>query len=658
MLGRIIGNYQVVSRIGAGGMGVVYLARHLTLGRPAAIKVLRPELSFNPEIVSRLFNEARAATAIRSPGIIEVFDFGFLDDRSAYIVMEYLEGESLGARIRRGRSGVPEALTILRGICRALQAAHDRGIVHRDIKPDNVFVVPDADLPGGERIKLLDFGIAKLLMDHDQVNQTRTGMVVGTPAYMAPEQCRVTGAVDARADLYALGCVAYELLCGQPPFLGDGPADVMARQLYFQPASLRSHRAGLPVEVDELVLRLLEKQPSARPATALEVIRALDRLAALPALPALPAQAGATGRGAPAPAQPTDDDAARYPRRFGRYFLLAGLAEGGMGSLYLAVGPEHGFERLLVIKTLRQHAASPAYMARFLTAARAILPVSHPNLMRAFDAGEVMGEAFLVMDFVEGRDLRTLWNRCARKQVAFPIAIAVFIVKELCRGLAHAHALPGIQLVHRDISPPSVVVAYDGEVLLEDFGLALSTIDAERIEPGVVYGKVAYLSPEQARCEWLDGRSDQYSLGIVLWELLTGRQLFPPSKDQTDDLMARTRNPQAMRPSRRAPRVPVELDDICLKALAPERRDRYADCGELANVLQRWLADHAPGTDAPRMAAFMRQLFGEDLLRERTERAELISRTRDLALSLPPDAELRRLVDASGTLVLDGHDAN
>jgi hypothetical protein len=113
-----------------------------------------------------------------------------------------------------------------------------------------------------------------------------------------------------------------------------------------------------------------------------------------------------------------------------------------------------------------------------------------------------------------------------------------------------------------------------------------------------------------------------------------------------------------MRPSRRAPRVPVELDDICLKALAPERRDRYADCGELANVLQRWLADHAPGTDAPRMAAFMRQLFGEDLLRERTERAELISRTRDLALSLPPDAELRRLVDASGTLVLDGHDAN
>src|SRR5215813_12338026 len=161
MLGRSLGNYQLVSTIGEGGMGVVYLARHATLGRPAAVKVLHPELSTNQSIVTRFFNEARAATAVRNPGIVEVFDFGFLEDRSAYIVMEYLDGESLGARMQRGRSAIDATLTIVRAIARALQAAHEQGIVHRDLKPDNVFLVPDPDMASGERVKLLDFGIAK-----------------------------------------------------------------------------------------------------------------------------------------------------------------------------------------------------------------------------------------------------------------------------------------------------------------------------------------------------------------------------------------------------------------------------------------------------------------------------------------------------------------
>src|ERR1044071_7478243 len=145
MLGRSLGNYKVESKIGEGGMGVVYLARHATLGRAAAIKVLHPSLSSNQDMVTRFFNEARAATAVRSPGIVEVFDFGILDDSSAYIVMEYLEGENLGARIRRGRLSVGATMTIVRAIARALQAAHEQGIVHRDLKPDNVFLIHDPD---------------------------------------------------------------------------------------------------------------------------------------------------------------------------------------------------------------------------------------------------------------------------------------------------------------------------------------------------------------------------------------------------------------------------------------------------------------------------------------------------------------------------------
>ena len=279
MLGRSLGNYGVVSKIGEGGMGVVYLARHATLGRPAAVKVLRSALSSNQDIVSRFFNEARAATAIRDPGVVEVYDFGFLEDRTAYIIMEYLEGESLAARMRRGRCSVPVALAIIRAIARALHAVHDHSIIHRDLKPDNVFLVPDSEIPSGDRIKLLDFGIAKITAVSD-ASRTSTGTVLGTPLYMSPEQCRGAGEVDHRSDLYSLGCIAYELLCGQPPFAVDGPGDVMARHLYFEPPTLRSRHSDVPLEVEDVVLRLLRKAPRERYRNAAALIRAIDQLIA------------------------------------------------------------------------------------------------------------------------------------------------------------------------------------------------------------------------------------------------------------------------------------------------------------------------------------------------------------------------------------------
>jgi len=206
--------------IGRGGMGAVYAGEHVLLGRSAAIKVLLPELSQKQDVVMRFFNEARAATAIRHPGIIEVFDFGWTPEGAAFIVMEHLEGETLGRRASRARLRWQSALAIARQIAGALAAAHGKGIVHRDLKPDNIFLVSDPEVPGGERIKLLDFGIAKLAGESSAtVNVTETGSVMGTPTYMAPEQCRGV-AVDHRADLYSLGCIVFELCTGRPPFVG------------------------------------------------------------------------------------------------------------------------------------------------------------------------------------------------------------------------------------------------------------------------------------------------------------------------------------------------------------------------------------------------------------------------------------------------------
>ena len=193
MIGKHINNYEVVSLLGEGGMGTVYLALHPIMGRKAAIKVLKPELARDQSLVTRFFNEARAANAIRHPNIIDIIDVGMLpDDNVPYMLMEFLEGESLSTRLERIRPlDVNAAVEIACQTASALAAAHSKGIVHRDLKPDNLFLVPDEMVGTGERVKVLDFGIAKLRDDmRGSSMKTRTGAIMGTAAYMSPEQCQ------------------------------------------------------------------------------------------------------------------------------------------------------------------------------------------------------------------------------------------------------------------------------------------------------------------------------------------------------------------------------------------------------------------------------------------------------------------------------------
>ncbi|MBK7070715.1 MAG: serine/threonine protein kinase [Myxococcales bacterium] len=279
MLGQTLGSYTIERELGRGGMGAVYAAVHTLLGRRAAVKVLLAELSRDQAQVQRFFNEARAATAIKHPSIVEIYDFGWAADGSAYIVMELMDGEPLSARLKRiGRLSVAQAATIARQAATALAAAHRAGIVHRDLKPDNVFLVPDEEVAGGERVKLLDFGIAKLAAP-GAASRTTTGAIMGTPLYMSPEQCEGARAVDHRTDLYALGCVLFEMVAGRVPFISDGVGGLIGMHLHVPPPRLRELAPDAPAELEAIVARLLAKAPDDRYQTADEVAAALARVA-------------------------------------------------------------------------------------------------------------------------------------------------------------------------------------------------------------------------------------------------------------------------------------------------------------------------------------------------------------------------------------------
>ncbi len=275
--GQIIGEYRVETKLGQGGFGAVFKAVHPLIGKLVAIKVLSQRFSVDPEMVSRFVAEARAVNQIRHHNIIDIFSFGTLDDGRHYYVMEYLDGETLDRRIaRQGRLSLREALPILRAIARALDAAHAKGIAHRDLKAENVFL---ASNPDGVFPKLLDFGIAKLLAPEDGLtHKTRTGAPLGTPHYMSPEQCHGRD-VDHRTDLYAFGVLAYVMFTGVFPLDGDDYMTILMRQVHDEPPPASSHRPDLPAGIDRVIAWLMRKDPAARPATLGDALRSLEHVA-------------------------------------------------------------------------------------------------------------------------------------------------------------------------------------------------------------------------------------------------------------------------------------------------------------------------------------------------------------------------------------------
>jgi hypothetical protein len=323
--GAVVGEYKVDGVLGRGGFGTVYKATHPLIGKVAAIKVLSHQFSANPEIVSRFVAEAKAVNQIRHPNIIDIFSFGALPDGRQYYVMEFLDGEPLDKRIaRQQRLTLAEALPILRGIAKALDAAHAKGIAHRDLKAENVLL---AATPEGEVWpKLLDFGIAKLSGDEALKHKTRTGAPMGTPLYMSPEQARGRD-VDQRTDLYALGVLVYVMLTGKFPIDGEDYMTILMRQIADEPQPPSTHVAELPEAVDHTVAWLMRKEAADRPESALAAVRALEGSVAAPAPKKRTTTVDMRGRAV----TPPDLDA---PSGRGRLLAIAGavIVAGGIAA--------------------------------------------------------------------------------------------------------------------------------------------------------------------------------------------------------------------------------------------------------------------------------------------------------------------------------------
>ncbi len=281
LLGQTLaGKYSIEKLIKHGGMGSVYLGKHVLMDKRVAIKVLRPSLALDNDVVARFSREAKAASRISHPHAVTVTDFGEDENGVVFLVMEYLDGRTLKEIIKNeGPMTLDRVVEIVRQVAGALDAAHEQGVVHRDLKSDNIML---SQTNGGDWAKVLDFGIAKIQQPAGvrDIDITAANLVIGTPQYMSPEQCSQSSPIDARSDIYSLGVIVYEMLAGRVPFTGESPTVIMMKQVQDAPPSILEARPELPSAIDKIIARSLAKQPQDRYQTAGELYQALSTTAA------------------------------------------------------------------------------------------------------------------------------------------------------------------------------------------------------------------------------------------------------------------------------------------------------------------------------------------------------------------------------------------
>ena len=578
MIGSTVSHYQILERLGGGGMGVVYKARDLRLDRLVALKFLASQRGAPEEQKRRFIREAKAASSLDHPNICTIYEIGETEDGALFIAMAFYPGETLRDRLGRGSLPIAEAAGLAAQIAAGLARAHERGIVHRDVKPANVMLTADG------QVKLVDFGVAKLA---DQSRLTRVGSAMGTTAYMSPEQFFGEPAGPA-ADVWSLGVVLYEMVTGRLPFEGPSEKEMVRAILDHDPRPLSALRTGAPAALERIVARALAKRPAERYARVEAMRSDLSELAAeLGSPPATDADRTLLEiPTAGAPSRSGAQEARLLAPTAGPYEILEPLGGGGMGIVCKA--RDSRLDRVVALKFLPwELTTDPEAKRRFMQEARAASALEHPNICTILEVGETSdGRLYLAMPCYDGETLRRKLDRGP-----LPVEEAVEIAEQIARGLAKAHR-HGI--VHRDIKPANLIVTGDGVVKILDFGLAQLAGAVAISHTGSSAGTPAYMSPEQARGEEVDQHTDLWSLGVVLYEMLAGRRPFRAEREQAVIYAILNERPQPLRELR--PEVPPEFERIVDRLLAKEPAERYASSDEVFADLRALRGEALTGT--------------------------------------------------------------
>jgi len=550
MIGKTISHYKILDKLGAGGMGVVYRAEDLSLGRQVAVKLLSPHLISDPKARRRFLHEAKAAAALDHPGICAIYDAGETEGQ-LFIAMALLEGQTLQERIAAGPLPIAESLEIAMQVAGALQEAHGKGIVHRDIKPGNIMLLPRG------QAKVMDFGLAQLA---GATQLTRTGMTLGTVAYMSPEQARGEG-VDERTDIWSLGVVLYEMASGRLPFRGEYEPAVQYAILHEEPEPLAGLRPGVAPELEILVGKCLRKNPTERYQRADEVLEDLKRLHRESSRGPTRAQTVSAKKPASLPAS----SATAVQILGDRYRIERLLGRGGMGEVWLAFDLKLRVEVALKF-LLPELSSDPQRIALLRREVRSARNVASPHVCRVFDLIEIEGQELVSMEYVDGTTLQEL----LATQSPIDIVEARRVATQLLTGIQDIH---NAGLIHRDLKPANVMITRSGRAVVMDFGLAKGVADTQTV---AVAGTPAYMAPEQMRGEELDARADLHAVGMILAEMVAPEGVRDPAirRKLWDGL--RQDPPKA---------PPGPWEGAIRRAVAANRGERFASAAEMARAL-------------------------------------------------------------------------
>ncbi|HEY4492753.1 MAG TPA: serine/threonine-protein kinase, partial [Acidobacteriota bacterium] len=519
----LAGRYELNEKLDRDPFGILYKAHDLTLGRTVLVRRF-PEQDKN--ITRDIVDQTRIISALSHSNILALYDSG-KDENHYFLVMEYAEGPSLRQYLSHGSLDISEICEIASQICLALAYAHKKGVVHKNLSPENIYINP------GTQVKIAHFGIE---------SKWEKGSTLVGKQYNSPEQL-MGQKIDGRSDLYSFGTVLYEMLYGVPPFSGQ---DVELQHLKSEVSFPETPRFQVPAFLLKIIRKCMQKNKQKRYISAEEILEELEVADIVPGMVLNQ-----------------------------RYEIIKVLGVGGMGHVYQA--RDRDLDEVVALKVLRAEiSADPMIQKRFLREIKITRMITHPHVVKVFDIGKYKGNRYISMEYIEGVSLDE-WL----KKNKVDTRTRLNLLAKILQGVQAAHS-QGI--IHRDLKPQNVLIDRSMNPHVLDFGIARSKEHVDATS-GQIMGSPKYMSPEQIQGKDLDKRSDVYAVGVLMYLMFTGEEPFQGDDPRAIIMKHLTQPPPPM--SKIAPQVPEWVEKIVRKALEKDRNVRYASLKEILDDLRK-----------------------------------------------------------------------